>query len=114
MLRALMLRALTLLTLALVITLVIAIPAGQAGATEHSPALADTAPAGTVISAVNWRRYARFMPAGMQAIFAGDHFWRMPSDVLIFGPQVVLTAGATIATAPITTATAATPVPGRT
>ena len=83
MLRALMLRALTLLTLALVITLVIAIPAGQAGATEHSPALADTAPAGTVISAVNWRRYARFMPAGMQAIFAGDHFWRMPSDVQI-------------------------------
>jgi len=87
MLRAFMLRAL--LTLALVITLSIAIPVGRGGATEHSPALADTVPEGTVISAANWRRYARFMPAGMQAIFAGDHFWRMPSDVQIeIGPTI--------------------------
>jgi hypothetical protein len=29
------------------------------------------------------------MPAGMQAIFAGDHFWHMPADVKIeIGPAV--------------------------
>ncbi len=77
------------LTLALVITLGMAIPAGQAGTAESNPALADTVPEGAVINAANWQRYARFMPAGMQAIFAGDHFWRMPSDVRIeIGPTV--------------------------
>jgi hypothetical protein len=29
------------------------------------------------------------MPVGMQAIFAGDHFWRMPPDVQIeIGPTI--------------------------
>jgi hypothetical protein len=70
-------------TFALVIALHIATPSGSAVAAEVSPALTDTIPVGTVITGANWQRYSRFMPAGMQAIFAGDHFWRMPPDVRI-------------------------------
>ena len=72
------------LTLALIIALGAAMPADKADAAEHQPALAaTTAPEGTVIDASNWQRYASFMTAGMRAIFAGDHFWRMPADVRI-------------------------------
>jgi hypothetical protein len=77
-----------LVTFALVIVLRVAIP-GSAIAAESNPAPADTIPAGTVITGANWQRYSRFMPAGMQAIFAGDHFWRMPPDVHIeIGPAI--------------------------
>jgi hypothetical protein len=69
-----------LVTLALVIALCIAIPGGSAGAAESGSAPTDTIPVGTVITGANWQRYSRFMPAGMQAIFAGDHFWRMPLE----------------------------------
>src|ERR1700686_1221559 len=76
-------------TFALVIALHIATPSGSAVAAEISPALTDTIPVGTVITGANWQRYSRFMPAGMQAIFAGDHFWRMPPDVQIeVGPAI--------------------------
>jgi hypothetical protein len=76
-------------TLALATALSIAVSAGQTGAAENSPQPADTVPEGTVISTANWQSYARFMPAGMQAIFAGDHFWRMPTDVRIeIGPTI--------------------------
>jgi len=58
--------------------------AGESGA-PRSP----TIPAGTVVTKGNWRQYASFMPVGMQAIFAGDHFWQMPADVQIeVGPSV--------------------------
>jgi hypothetical protein len=78
-----------LVTLALVIALCIAIPGGSAGAAESGSAPTDTIPVGTVITGANWQRYSRFMPAGMQAIFAGDHFWRMPPDVQIeVGPAI--------------------------
>src|SRR6266852_6177356 len=77
-----------LVTRALVIVLCMAIPGGAAAA-ESAPAPAATIPAGTVLTAANWRRYASFMPVGMQAIFAGDHFWRMPPDVQIeIGPTI--------------------------
>ena len=79
-----------LFTIALTIALRIAISDGAAAAAaESAPAPAATIPAGTVLTAANWRRYASFMPAGMQAIFAGDHFWRMPPDVRIeIGPTI--------------------------
>ena len=78
-----------LLTLALAIALRIAISDSAAAAAESAPAPAATIPGGTVITAANWQGYASFMPAGMQAIFAGDHFWRMPPDVQIeIGPTI--------------------------
>jgi len=78
-----------LVTLALVIALCMAIPGGSTAAAESGPAPTDTIPVGTVITGANWQRYSRFMPAGMQAIFAGDHFWRMPPDVQIeVGPAI--------------------------
>jgi hypothetical protein len=78
-----------LVAVALVIALRIAILGGSAAAAESGPAPTDTIPAGTVITGANWQRYSRFMPAGMQAIFAGDHFWRMPPDVQIeVGPAI--------------------------
>jgi hypothetical protein len=54
-----------------------------ATAQDHVSAPVRTIPAGTVITNANWHSYASFMPVGMQAIFAGDHFWRMPADVQI-------------------------------
>jgi hypothetical protein len=72
-----------LVTLALVGALRMTMPGGSAVAAEISPTSNDTIPAGTVITGANWQRYSRFMPAGMQAIFAGDHFWRIPPDVQI-------------------------------
>jgi Protein of unknown function (DUF1329) len=49
----------------------------------------STPVAGTIITNANWNAYASFMPAGMQAIFAGDHFWHMPADVQVeIGPTV--------------------------
>lgn len=38
---------------------------------------------GTRITAENWREYRRFMSEGMQALFDGGHFWRMPRDAAI-------------------------------
>ena len=37
-------------------------------------------PPGTVITAQNWRQYKALMPDGMQMLFAGTDFWRMPPD----------------------------------
>jgi len=77
------------LTLALAIALRIAIFDSSAAAADSAPAPGTTIPAGTVITAANWLRYASFMPVGMQAIFAGDHYWRMPPDVQIeIGPTI--------------------------
>jgi hypothetical protein len=41
----------------------------------------DAIPAGTTITNANWKQFARFMPIGMQTLFAGDHFWKMPKDL---------------------------------
>lgn len=61
----------------------------MAADTQHGSASSAAIPAGMVITNANWRRYADFMPAGMQAIFAGSFFWHMPPDVRIeVGPAV--------------------------
>ena len=36
---------------------------------------------GTHITYANWQSYKQFMPPAMQALFTGDHFWKMPADV---------------------------------
>ena len=40
----------------------------------------DSIPAGTTITLQNWQQYKRFMPDGMQALFSGAYFWKMPAD----------------------------------
>src|SRR5262249_38331826 len=48
-------------------------------------------PQGTAITYNNWKQYARFMPVGMQTLFAGDHFWKMPPDIRIeVGPTLTI------------------------
>jgi hypothetical protein len=45
---------------------------------------------GTAITARNWRQYRQFMPMGMQELFSGRHFWKMPTEVeLDVGPTVI-------------------------
>ena len=45
---------------------------------------------GTVITMRNWQRYREYMSAGMQALFEGKHFWKMPADVQMeVGPTVI-------------------------
>jgi hypothetical protein len=49
----------------------------------------DTIPAGTIITNANWKQFARFMPTGMQTLFAGDHFWTMRNDLQMeVGPTI--------------------------
>jgi hypothetical protein len=59
---------------------------GLASAGETDLA-ADTIPAGTSISYKNWWQYSRFMPAGIQALFAGDHFCQLPTDIRARAPS---------------------------
>jgi Protein of unknown function (DUF1329) len=45
---------------------------------------------GTRITIENWRQYSQFMPDGMQALFEGKYFWKMPVDVVLdVGPTVI-------------------------
>src|SRR5581483_8192534 len=58
----------------------------RAGAT--AAAGGEIAP-GTKITMQNWRQFASYMPAGMQALFEGKSYWKMPQDVeLVVGPTV--------------------------
>lgn len=62
---------------------------GNASAGANDSATGDIPP-GTKITMQNWHQYAAFMPAGMQALFEGKYFWKMPPDIeLIVGPTVV-------------------------
>ncbi|MBF6560780.1 MAG: DUF1329 domain-containing protein [Candidatus Binataceae bacterium] len=46
---------------------------------------------GTTITTANWQQYKQFMPYGMQTLFEGKYFWKMPPDVaMTVGPTVVL------------------------
>jgi uncharacterized protein DUF1329 len=45
--------------------------------TEHQGVVAP----GTRITMRNWRQYKQFMPLGMQDLFEGKYFWKMPADV---------------------------------
>jgi hypothetical protein len=50
----------------------------------------DAAPQpGTQITYANWQQYKQFMPPAMQALFAGQNFWKMPADVQMeVGPTI--------------------------
>jgi hypothetical protein len=48
---------------------------------------ADTIPPGTVITPQNWQQYKQYMPDGMQALFGGRYYWKMPPDLrIVIGP----------------------------
>jgi hypothetical protein len=46
---------------------------------------------GTRITPANWRQYREYMPEGMQALFTGDHFWKLPAsaEMVIGSPSDV-------------------------
>ncbi|MBF6569971.1 MAG: DUF1329 domain-containing protein [Candidatus Binataceae bacterium] len=49
-----------------------------------SPDLAQ----GTVITPQNWWQYKNYMPAGMQALFAGAYHWKFPANFqMVVGPS---------------------------
>ncbi len=46
-------------------------------------------PIGTKITMANWLQYKNFLPLGMQKLFEGGYFWKMPQDVeLDVGPAI--------------------------
>jgi hypothetical protein len=46
-------------------------------------------PVGTKITASNWQQYQYFMPLGMDKLWEGKYFWKMPQDaVLEVGPTI--------------------------
>ncbi len=49
-------------------------------ASGNSPA---TIAPGTVITAQNWQKYKEFMPVGMQELWAGKFFWKLPANAQI-------------------------------
>jgi hypothetical protein len=70
----------------LAIAMVFAFPT-KTQATPGLPA-ADLSP-GTVITNQNWEQYRAFMSEGMIALFEGNHFWHMPTDLKIeVGPTI--------------------------
>ena len=57
----------------------------------NSTASQGTIKPGTVITTSNWTQYQQFMPLGMQRLFSGQYFWKMPADVaMTVGPTKVL------------------------
>ena len=47
-------------------------------------------PSGTVITMANWQQYRQYMSDGVQALFEGKYFWKMPTDVEIeVGPTMI-------------------------
>ena len=72
--------------------LVVLLPAlGRAQSTDRTEMdqwVKDTANQGTVpttgtITMSNWQQYKQFIPLGMQKLFEGTYFWKMPQDVQI-------------------------------
>jgi hypothetical protein len=46
-------------------------------------------PPGTRITLQNWRQYQQYMPMGMNELFKGTYYWKIPQDVEIdVGPRV--------------------------
>ncbi|MGH7879032.1 MAG: DUF1329 domain-containing protein, partial [Candidatus Binataceae bacterium] len=37
-------------------------------------------PLGTKITMANWQQYKQFMPVGMQKLWEGKYYWKLPSD----------------------------------
>jgi hypothetical protein len=51
----------------------------------------DTIPPGTKITMQNWQKYSRFMPVGLQQLWQGQFFWKLPADA-----EIDVAAGASI------------------
>src|SRR5579883_1096542 len=51
----------------------------------------DTIPPGTRITMQNWQQYKRFMPVGLQQLWQGQYFWKLPPDA-----EIDVAAGASI------------------
>jgi hypothetical protein len=46
-------------------------------------------PVGTKVTNANWQQYKNFLPLGMQKLFEGKYFWKMPEGVeLDVGPTI--------------------------
>jgi hypothetical protein len=51
----------------------------------------ETIPAGTKISLSNWEQYKRFMSFGLQTLFSGKYYWKIPPEaVLEVAPTVAI------------------------
>ena len=82
----------------LAIGLLLALPSlGRAQSTDRSEmdswvkdtASQGTEPAGGKITMTNWAQYKQFMPLGMQKLFEGTYYWKMPTDIeMDVGPAV--------------------------
>ena len=50
-------------------------------------------PVGAKITMANWQQYKQFMPLGMQKLFEGGYYWKMPADIeMDVGPAVYNTS----------------------
>jgi hypothetical protein len=54
---------------------------GQASPADPVDSDAAAPQPGTQITYANWQNYKEFMPPAMQALFIGEHFWKMPADL---------------------------------
>lgn len=56
-------------------------------ATEHQ----NPIPPGTTITSANWQTYQEEMSYGLQTLYSGKYFWKIPADATItVGPTVIL------------------------
>jgi hypothetical protein len=81
----------------LVIVLLPSLGRSQEASTDRSEMdqwIKDTAkqgdlPIGTKVTMANWQQYKNFMPLGMQKLFEGIYFWKMPPNVeMDVGPAI--------------------------
>src|SRR5579872_3489290 len=80
--------AIAVIVIALVFALIFAMHGEVSSADSVSSDSAPPKP-GTVITYANWQQYKQFMPPAMQALFTGEHFWKLPADVqLEVGPTI--------------------------
>jgi len=53
------------------------------------PAHQAAIPAGTIINQTNWQQFKDYMPVGMQALWSGKYFWKIPEEGEIVVGQTV-------------------------
>ena len=51
---------------------------------------ATSIPLGTAITSQNWQQYRQFMSDGVQGLFEGKYFWKMPADAQIVVGSTIL------------------------
>ena len=62
---------------------------GEVNSADAAHSNAAAPQPGTEITYANWQQYKQFMPPAMQALFAGQYFWKMPADVQMeVGPTI--------------------------